>query len=254
MQKLATIFGFVLMASLIMLSTIAAAIPMGNMNLFSDAMALGKHFDKDYKYQEDEKNYYYSDEDNRYSPDYNYYEYYQPMQQEQQSGYNNNNYGYDNDYKDKRISYNTSYEDTKNYSTYPTKDKKYICQKGQFEGFYVDSVEFCKLKGPPGPQGPSGIVTLNDTSTYIVSTLFPQVNASSDESVVAICDPEDSIINGGYETDTDPNNRFQIRSDVQFPFPPTTNMWFVNIQNIGDNPLLFIVYATCFDNPPTHIP
>jgi hypothetical protein len=277
MQKLATIFGFVLMGSLIMLSTIAATIPMGNMNLFSDAMASGKHSNKDYKYQEDEKNYYYSDEENRYSPDYNYYEYYQPMQQEQQSGYNNNNYGYDNDYKDKRISYNTSYEDTKNYSTYPTKDKKYVCQKGQFEGFYVESVEFCKLKvaqgppgpqgiqgiqgpigpngtqGPPGPQGPSGIVTLNDTSTYIVSTFFTQVNASSDESVVAICDPEDSLITGGYETDTDPDNRFQIRSDLQFPFPPT-NMWFVNIQNIGDNPLFFLVYATCFDNPPAHIP
>jgi hypothetical protein len=95
-------------------------------------------------------------------------------------------------------------------------------------------------------------ITLNDTNTYIVSTSFTDVNASSDESLVAICDLGDSIINEGYETDTDPNNRFQI-SDVQFPFPPT-NMWFVNIQNIGDNPLLFLVYATCFDNPPTHIP
>ena len=53
----------------------------------------------------------------------------------------------------------TSYEDMKKYSTYPTKDKKYVCQTGQFEGFYVESVEFCKLKipqGPPGPIGPPG--------------------------------------------------------------------------------------------------
>jgi hypothetical protein len=164
-------------------------------------------------------------------------------QQQQQSSYDNN-YGYDDN--NKKISYNNSYEDMKTYSTYPTKDKKYVCQTGQFQGFFVESVEFCKLKIA---QGPPGIITINDSNTYIVSTVFPQVNASNDESVTAICDLGDSIINGGYETDTDPNNRFQIRSDVQFPFPPT-NMWFVNIQNIGDNPLLLIVYATCFDNPP----
>ena len=78
MQKLATMFGFVLMASLIMLSTVGA-IPMSNMNLFSDAMASGKHSDRDYKYQEEEKKYYSDEGDNKYSPDYNYYQYYQPI-------------------------------------------------------------------------------------------------------------------------------------------------------------------------------
>ncbi len=70
--------------SLIMLSTVVAAIPMSNMNHFSDVMAQGY----------------------------------------------NNNYGYDNN---KQISYNNSYEDMKKYSTYPTKDKKYVCQTGQFQ-------------------------------------------------------------------------------------------------------------------------
>jgi hypothetical protein len=220
-----------------MLSASAASI--GSRNLFSNAMATEKHTDKNDKFQEYES--YYS-HDNQYSPDYNYY--YEPMKQQQQQSSYDNNYGYDDN--NKKISYNNSYEDMKTYSTYPTKDKKYVCQTGQFQGFFVESVEFCKLKIA---QGPPGIITINDSNTYIVSTVFPQVNASNDESVTAICDLGDSIINGGYETDTDPNNRFQIRSDVQFPFPPT-NMWFVNIQNIGDNPLLLIVYATCFDNPP----
>ena len=275
MLKSATIFEFFLMATLIMLSVSAEFI--GNMNIFPTAIASGKHYDKNYKYQEDDKNYYSDEGDNRYSPDYNYYQYYQPVQQQHQSNYDNNNYGYDNDYKDKRISYNTSYEDTKKYSTYPTKGKKYVCQKGQFEGFYVESVEFWKLKiaqglpgpqgiqgiqgsigpngtqGPPGPQGQTGIITLNDTNTYIINSFFTQVDTSSDESVFAICDTEDSIISGGYETDTDPNNRFQVRSDVQFPFTPT-NSWFVNVQNIGDNPLFFIAQAVCFDNSPTCIP
>ena len=46
------------------------------------------------------------------------------------------------------------------YSEYPTEDKKIVCQTGQFEGFFVESVEFCKLKilqGPKGPIGPQGI-------------------------------------------------------------------------------------------------
>jgi hypothetical protein len=61
------------------------------------------------------------------------------------------------------------------YSQYPTDDKKYECQTGPFEGFFVSSVEFCKHvkfedkdkkdsnrtgtqgpAGPPGPAGPTG--------------------------------------------------------------------------------------------------
>jgi YVTN family beta-propeller protein len=54
------------------------------------------------------------------------------------------------------------------YSKYPTEENKYECQKGPLEGFFVSSVEFCKLKSPsssergqgsqgePGPQGPQG--------------------------------------------------------------------------------------------------
>ncbi|MGZ5501814.1 MAG: collagen-like triple helix repeat-containing protein, partial [Nitrososphaeraceae archaeon] len=135
MLKSAIMFGLFLTASLIMLSTVVA-IPMGNMNLFSNVMA---------------------------------------------QGYNNNyNYGYDNN---KQISYNNSYEDMKKYSTYPTTDKKYVCQTGQFQGFFVESVEFCKLKiaqgpagpqgipgipGAIGPQGPAGPNELNSTSFYTI--------------------------------------------------------------------------------------
>ena len=62
------------------------------------------------------------------------------------------------------------------YSTYQTDDKKYECQTGPFEGFFVSSVEFCKhvkfhkddgndinndnrtgTQGTPGPAGPQGL-------------------------------------------------------------------------------------------------
>ena len=66
-----------------------------------------------------------------------------------------------------------NYEDNK-YSQYPTKENKYECRTGAFEGFFVSSVEFCKhvkfddkddrkdnnitgIQGPPGPAGPQGI-------------------------------------------------------------------------------------------------
>ena len=41
--------------------------------------------------------------------------------------------GYDNNGNDYGVS----------YSQYPTEDKKYECQTGPFEGFFVSSVEFC---------------------------------------------------------------------------------------------------------------
>jgi hypothetical protein len=68
------------MASLIMLTvSILVAIPMDSTKLFQNAMESGKHSDKNYKYQEDVKNYDDDEGDNRYSPDYNYYQYYQPI-------------------------------------------------------------------------------------------------------------------------------------------------------------------------------
>lgn len=98
MLKSAIMFGFFLMASLIVLSVSASLI--GNMNIFPNVLASGKHSDKDYKYQEDERNYYSDEGDNKYFPNYNYYQYYQsmPQQEEQSSNDYNINYGYDKGY------------------------------------------------------------------------------------------------------------------------------------------------------------
>jgi hypothetical protein len=247
MQKLATMFGFVLMASLIMLSTIAATIPMGSMNLFSDAMASGKHSDKNDDYQEYES--YYS-QDNQYTQDYNYN--YEPMNQYQQSSYDNNyNYGYDDT---KKISYNDSYEDMKTYSTYPTKDKKYVCQTGQFKGFYVESVEFCKLKIAQGPQGPQGIPgipgaigpqgppgpnELNSTSFYTVVGDFAPENST------ALCNSGDIVISGGHRVDASVTDNVNIDFSEKLP---TGQGWQTIIFDFGGNATVQTsVY--CFNNP-----
>ena len=76
--------------------------------------------------------------------------------------FNNNNAAIAQE-RDEYNSYYTSSNDSNNnyynddlYSKYPTEEKKIACQTGQFEGFFVESVEFCKLKIPRGPTGPTG--------------------------------------------------------------------------------------------------
>ena len=246
MLKSASMFGFFLMASLIMLSVSAALI--GNMNLFSDAMASGKHSDKNDKYQEYEN--YYS-QDNQYTPDYNYN--YEPMkQQQQQSSYDyNNEYGYDNH---KQISYSDSYEDMKKYSTYPTKDKKYVCQTGQFKGFFVESVEFCKLKiaqgpagpqgipgipGAIGPQGPAGPNELNSTSFY---TIFGDFTG---ETSTAFCNSGDTAISGGHRVNATVTENVNIDLSEKLP---TGQGWETIIFDFGGNATVQ-TSVNCFNNP-----
>jgi hypothetical protein len=127
-------------------------------------------------------------------PEYN--DYYEPMKQQQQSSYDNNNDGYDNNQK---IPYNNGYEDMNKYSTYPTKDKKYVCQIGQFEGFFVESLEFCKLNIPAGPQGPEGPPgQINFTNTYqVVGNGANTGETPSRAFSVAFCDPGDIVLEGG---------------------------------------------------------
>ena len=141
MYKSAYKFGLFVMASLIMLSMVATALPMGNMNLFSDVMTSGKNHDEYDNHQEYES--YYFDNNDKYRPNYGDNYYYQDQQEQSYS----NNYGYEDN---KKISYDNSYDnDNSKYSNYPTKDKKYVCQTGQFEGFFVESVEFCLSHNKP---------------------------------------------------------------------------------------------------------
>ena len=272
MLKPASMFGLVLMASLIMLSVSAASI--GNMNLLSDAMASEKHSDKnDNYYQEYEKSYY-SDNDNQYTSDYNYY---QPMKQQQSSYDYNNNYGYDDT---KKISYNNSYEDMKKYSTYPTKDKKYVCQAGQFKGFFVESVEFCKLKiaeGPQGPQGPQGIqgiqgpkgdkgdtgqigpngtqgpsgpsgITVLNGSNYYVQTGNFATMANNTAASFASCLSGDVAISGSYDIffPSTLTGQYDVRTFSGSGNPPTS--WATEI--VGVNGIGVITSVNCFDNSP----
>ena len=139
MHKSAYKLRFFLMA--LILPTVGAEIPIGNMNLFENAMAI--------------------------TPEYNY------------DNYSSNN--------------NNSYEDM--YSKYPTKDV--ACQTGQFEGFFVESVEFCKLTIAQGPEGPPGQnatqVTVNNIRDVVTNqTLQCVLNTRVDPAPIDCALPPES--------------------------------------------------------------
>jgi hypothetical protein len=69
----------------------------------------------------------------------------------QQSGYKDSDInGYSNSYSSDIENY---YNDK--YSEFKTKDHKYECRTGPFEGFFVSSVEFCNIKIPGSQEGSS---------------------------------------------------------------------------------------------------
>jgi hypothetical protein len=134
-----------------------------NMNMFANANAqeMGQY---DNSYQQSYGNDPYGSSSYDQSYGYDTYGPQQPSYGPQQPSYDKPSSGY---------SSQSSYSD---YSDYKTKDKKYECRTGPFEGFFVGSVEFCDAKhdkkdkdrddrdrdnktgaqGPPGPRGPPG--------------------------------------------------------------------------------------------------
>jgi hypothetical protein len=172
------------------------------------------------------------------------------------------------------------------YSQYPTDDKKYECQKGPFEGFFVGSVEFCKFKfykdndrkdnnqtgtqGPPGPQGPQGIQgiqgpigpngtqgpaginVINSSNLYdregiLDTVLFNLTEATS----IAECDDEDIAISGSFFVS--PFTSLTTGSYDLRSFSPSgtvpSNAWQTTILG-AEAGTSVTTGVQCFDNPP----
>lgn len=240
LKPVVIMLGLFLIVSLIILSTVGSLI--GNINLFSNVMASGKNSGK-YDNSQDYESYY-SDGDNKYRV--NYKPSYQQQHQQQQSSYND--YSYDTS---KKITSNNSYDnDNSKYSKYLTKDKKYVCQTGQFEGFFVESVEICKLKivqGQPGPQGPPGLIEINSTNLY---SELGNVTTNGGISF-AICDTNDIVFEGGYRVVSFAAKTGDIINTI-FDGPSLISPSTYEAQLISnDEGLLFQTFAYCFDNLPS---
>jgi hypothetical protein len=145
-----------------------ASLMMGtsvNMNMFSTANAQGiGQYNNQYEQSTYGNDPYGS---SSYDTSYSYEQSYDDKSYDKEQYYGPQQPSYD---KPKNSYSQSSYSD---YSDYKTKDKKYECRTGPFEGFFVSSVEFCDVKdkhdkkdrdrdnrtgtqGPPGPQGPIG--------------------------------------------------------------------------------------------------
>jgi hypothetical protein len=139
-----------------------------NMNLFTSANAQGMgQYDNSYQSTYGNDPYGSSSYDQSYGYDS------QPVYGPQQPSYDQPKQDYSqSSYDQPKQDYSQSSYNS--YSEYKTKDKKYECRTGPFEGFFVSSVEFCDAKhddkdkkrddrdkrdnrtGPQGPQGPVG--------------------------------------------------------------------------------------------------
>jgi hypothetical protein len=153
------IFGLFLMASLLLGTSV-------NMNLFTSANAQGMgQYDNSYQSTYGNDPYGSSSYDQSYGYDS------QPVYGPQQPSYDQPKQDYSqSSYDQPKQDYSQSSYNS--YSEYKTKDKKYECRTGPFEGFFVSSVEFCDAKhddkkrdqkdnrdnrtGPQGPAGPAG--------------------------------------------------------------------------------------------------
>jgi hypothetical protein len=63
---------------------------------------------------------------------------------------------------------------------------------------------------------------LNDTNTYEVTEIIPQVNASEIADLHANCDPGDFAISGGYTLGVSEDDRYQTLNDNRnLPDEPT---------------------------------
>ena len=225
-------------------------VPFTNMNLFSnslEAMAIenGNAVNRFIEYGMDIAN---SDIDEYDSPeaesDYansyderNYDHYGKAYHNEQPSSY-------DDSYGD-----GDSYRDDGMYSKYPTKDKKFVCKEGPFEGFFVVNLEFCDVELPQGPS------TINPTNVYTnVGETNDRIFTRDFGSAVANCDPGDTALSGSFEVgqigSPEPGLLPAIPLLISSEPLATHTGWNITVFGINSGNGFVTPDVECFDNPP----
>jgi len=184
------------------------------------------------------------------------------------------------------------YRDNGYYSQYPTDDKKYECQTGPFEGFFVSSVELCKhvkfddnkrdhrdnnqtgTQGPPGPAGPQGIQGIqgpigpngtqgppgatgpqgpNRINSTSVYTIFGNITDTlGDGSAVSLAMCDPGDTVLSGSYAASPLNN--VTSIFDSPLVVNQDGWQTSASASPSDLVRIQTLAQCFDNPPAHIP
>ena len=161
-----------------------------------------------------------------------------------------------------------SYDDESNYSSdsyskYPTDDKPYVCQKGQFKGFYVSSVEFCKAFDDRKDRHHNDNNNNHDDNSlfnfYTVTAQTSATTAGDAFEATASCNPGDQVTGGGFEVTGAGNSEVAVTSSEPFPLDDDTNGiapavegWeasFTVPSSGGTIDLDLFAYAVCFETP-----
>jgi len=225
-----------LTAPLIMLVSFAS------MNIFSNAMAFKMNTDTNNEDHSQRYERFYQDDSFR-EDSYKQLDQ-QEQQQQQQSNYNDYSY---ND--DKKVSYsNNDYDNDNRYSSYPTKDKIYECQTGQFEGFFVSSPEFCDLEIPPVSPD---VGQLPPENIYLAIGPLNSTDTLDEITSIAACTPGDIAVGGGFiiQSSEGLSDVFQLQSIPPgnlFDFESTENQWLASV--LGEDVDIQGI-ARCFENP-----
>ena len=229
-----------LTAPLIMLVSFAS------MNIFSNAMAFKMNTDMNNEDHSQRYEKFYQDDSFREDSYKQLDQQEQQQQQQQQSNYND--YAYNDD---KKVSYsNNDYDNDNRYSNYPTKDKIYECQTGQFEGFFVSSPEFCDLEIPPVSPD---VGQLPPENIYTVLGPINSTGSSGFATSSALCDEDDIAIGGGFNI-LSPEGLSDVFQIVSVPpgneFESNEQEWLASVLSSGETDVSINAVARCFENPP----
>jgi hypothetical protein len=195
---------------------------------------------------------------NYYNNDQNYPDHYLPSTNYEEAG-NDNMYTYNTYYPQSPSTPSSS------PSNYPPEDKKYECQKGKFEGFFVSSPKFCATSLP---------LTLMTQNLYLGTDLSPIFVATTPQEFVAsvgsaynkiqannFVERANSIANEVKQTQPDliglqEVSLLRTQSPSDGPLTPATNVSLdylqilidaLNVRGLKYEP---IVVQTAFDSAP----
>ena len=146
-----------------------------------------------------------------------------------------------------------NYNDNK-YSQYPTKENKYECRTGPFEGFFVSSVEFCKFKfhdndGKDHSDRDNKTITIDlytvegNTTTGSAGTEdFPFITSTAN------CNEGDVSTGGSFELEGNATIRASEPLDNETGWEAVAEV-FGNATEPGDALGAVTADVVCLDNP-----
>ena len=163
-----------------------------------------------------------------------------------------------NGYNDDK-SYNDDKYSSNSYSKYPTDDKPYVCQKGPFQGFFVSSVEYCKVDDRKDRHNGDDKERFNFDFYVVTGEPYTETfNGAATLPSTATCEAGDQVTGGGFELTSTPETGTTVPiadADVTISKPfenvdgTSGEGWTATaVTTEGSGSFTLTAYAVCFAN------